>query len=219
MINLEIDPVAYVLLFITLMTIVLFIILIFIIRQQMYLKKMYKQIEQGIMMEGVTVAAAEAEAAAPVQPSESAPESFDSEAIAAEAARQFHEERLLREKEEERRLLEEERAKDPGEYYTADSIRDNLLALFDRYRLNSFTMSTSDGLVISSTDPNPEEEAAKYSYLYQQGKQPDVDNVRLIGVPHKGGTVVGIVKADDVLSEKDLEFIERDINFILRKTV
>lgn len=209
--NIEIDPVPYVLLLVTLMTIFLLLILIFVIRQQIYMKRLYEKIESGIITGN-----------APLSPDsfmeEAAPAGVE-ESTDGEAARFKEEEELRMKKEEERKLLEEERAKDPGEYYKSDSIRDNLLALFERYKLNSFTMSTSDGLVISSTDPNPEEEAAKYSYLYQQGKQPEISNVRLIGVPHKGGTVVGIVKADDELSEKELEFIERDINFILRKNV
>ena len=224
MINIDIDPVAYVLLFVTLMTIFLLIILVFIIRQQIYMKRIYEKFADELAsLQTVTRESSPAEIRQSPQKDLA---SYDPEAVAAEAAAQLREEQLLREQEEERikheeerRKLEEERGRDPAEYYKADSIRDNLLALFDRYRLNSFTMSTSDGLVISSTDPNPEEEAAKYSYLYQQEKQPDVPNIRLIGVPYKGGTVVGIVKADDELSEKELEFIERDINFILRKTV
>ncbi len=219
MINIDIDPVAYVLLFVTLMTIVLLVILVFIIRQQTYMKKLYERV--GPEMEAVKYSPP------PSPPSAEKPapspgddlSSYDAEAVAAEAAEKLREEVLLTEKEDERRRLEEERGRDPAEYYQSASIRENLLALFERYKLNSFTMSTSDGLVISSTDPNPEEEAAKYSYLYQQEKQPDVPNIRLIGVPYKGGTVVGIVKADDELSEKELEFIERDINFILRRTV
>lgn len=216
MVNIEIDPVPYVLLFVTLMTVILLVILVFIIRQQIYMKRLYEK-----MGPEKPVFRTASPGPAVVSPVSSGKESvsYDAEAIAAEAAVRLREEELMREKEEERRKLEEERGKDPADYYKADSIRENLLALFDRYKLNSFTMSTSDGLVISSTDPNPEEEAAKYSYLYQQGEQPDVPNIRLIGVPYKGGTVVGIVKADDELSEKELEFIERDINFILKKTV
>ncbi|MBN1431325.1 MAG: hypothetical protein JW931_00970 [Methanomicrobiaceae archaeon] len=219
MINIDIDPVAYVLLFVTLMTIVLLVILVFIIRQQMYMKRLYERVGPEMVAVKHSPPPSPPSAEIPAPPSGEDLSSYDAEAIAAEAAAKLREEVLIKEKEDERRRLEEERGKDPAEYYQSDSIRDNLLALFERYKLNSFTMSTSDGLVISSTDPNPEEEAAKYSYLYQQEKQPDVPNIRLIGVPYKGGTVVGIVKADDELSEKELEFIERDINFILRKTV
>ena len=191
MINIVTDQVTYVLLFVSLMTVLLYFILIVIMKQQMdMLKNLYKMFDSEIVGKtGVQ------------SPTASAPG-----------------ERSLREQ-EERNRVEEERGKDPAGYYNSDSIKENLLALFSRYNLNSFTMSTSDGLVISSTDPNPEEEAAKYSYLYQQGKQPDVPNIKVIGVPHKGGTVIGIVKAEDELSEKELEFIERDIEFILRKLV
>lgn len=112
-----------------------------------------------------------------------------------------------------------EKITDPSKLYKAESIEKNLIELFGHYNLNSFTMATSDGLVISSTDPDAEEDAASYSYLYLQGKQPESLNVRLIGVPHKGGTVVGIIKSDDELSENSLALIERDIKYILRRNI
>jgi hypothetical protein len=108
---------------------------------------------------------------------------------------------------------------DPSALYSSQSIEENLKGLFSHYRLNSFTMATSDGLVISSTDKNPEEDAAKYSYLYLQGKQPQSSKIRLIGVPHKGGTVVGIIKSDEELPKEDLSLIERDIRYILRRNM
>lgn len=125
----------------------------------------------------------------------------------------------LTEKKEERTTLKEGKESDPSKLYQSKSIEENLIGLFKHYHLTSFTMATSDGLVISSTDPNSDEDAANYSYLYLQGKQPESPNVRLIGVPHKGGTVVGIIKSEDELSETDLILIERDIRFILRKNL
>ena len=216
MISLDIDPAAYVLVFAAVVIIILLLILIFIIRQQIYIKKLYEKM--GPAMAGM-VSAQPGQEDLSLQPAEEEFLSYDEKESTAGTAAETAEEAVRRQREEERLHLEEERGKDPAEYYTADAIRDNLLALFDRYKLNSFTMSTSDGLVISSTDPDPEEDAARYSYLHQQGKQPDVPNVRLVGVPYKGGTVVGIVKAEDELTEKELEFIERDIMFILRKSV
>ena len=216
MINIDIDPGTYVLLFLIAMTIILLFILIFIIRQQIYMKRLYEKMgEAGIA--GTLPLSDPSDFS--LRSAEEELLSCDEDLESGETSAEFTEEMLRREKEEERRHLEEERSKDPADYYRGDSIRENLLELFERYKLNSFTMSTSDGLVISSTDPNPEEEAASYSYLQQQGRQPDIPNIRLIGVPYKGGTVVGIVKAEDELSEKELEYIERDIHFILKKSV
>lgn len=215
MISIDIDPAAYILVFAAVVIVILLLILIFIIRQQIYIKKLYEKMGSAM---AESVSARHEQEDISLQPAEEELLSYD-EYSAGETATEPDEEAVRRQREEERRHLEEERGKDPAEYYTADAIRDNLLALFDRYKLKSFTMSTSDGLVISSTDPDPEEEAARYSYLHQQGKQPEVPNVKLIGVPYKGGTVIGIVKAEDELTEKELEFIERDIRFILRKSV
>ena len=114
---------------------------------------------------------------------------------------------------------EKQKETDPAELYTSESIEENLRGLFKHYKLNSFTMATSDGLVISSTESDPDMDAANYSYLYLEGQQPESPNVRLIGVPHKGGTVVGIIKSDDELSDNDLVMIERDIRFILRRNL
>lgn len=216
MINIDNNSLAYILLFITIMTVIMLLILVFIIRQQIYMKRLYEKVDFGAAL--ATVPKAESMDSSMQTPEEELLSS-ETETDDSSVSSELRDEMLRKEKEEERRRLEEERSKDPAEYYRGDSIREDLIALFDRYKLNSFTMSTSDGLVISSTDPNPEEDAARFSYLYQQGKQPDVENIRLIGVPYKGGIVVGIVKTEAELSEKELEFIERDIHFILKKSV
>ena len=121
--------------------------------------------------------------------------------------------------EEKKVKYEGEKETDPSKLYTEDSIAKNLLNLFNYYKLNSFTMATSDGLVISSTDPDPDLDAANYSYLYLKGEQPESPKIRLIGVPHKGGTVVGIIKSEEELLDNDLSLIERDLRFILRKNL
>ncbi|MDD3977291.1 MAG: hypothetical protein PHI15_03935 [Methanomicrobium sp.] len=118
---------------------------------------------------------------------------------------------------------EDSRKKDsnPSLIYTSDSIQENLLLLFRHYSLKSFTMATSDGLVISSTEDKStaEADAANYSYMYQKDSQPESDKIRLIGIPYKGKTVVGIIKSDSDLSKTDLLLIEKDIRFILGKNM
>lgn len=118
---------------------------------------------------------------------------------------------------------EDNRKKDsnPSLIYTSDSIQENLLLLFRHYSLKSFTMATSDGLVISSTEDRStaEADAANYSYMYQKDSQPESDKIRLIGIPYKGKTVVGIIKSDSDLSKTDLLLIEKDIRFILGKNM
>ncbi|WOF17163.1 hypothetical protein F1737_10970 [Methanoplanus sp. FWC-SCC4] len=109
--------------------------------------------------------------------------------------------------------------KNPEDIYLHGTIEENLPVLSDTYSLSSFTMATSDGLVISSTKTHPEEDAAKYSHLYNMNRQPDDPKTRLTGVSFRGGTVIGIMKSDTELPEGVLELIKRDISFILRKNL
>ncbi len=76
----------------------------------------------------------------------------------------------------------------------AESLQEHLAAIAEKYSLTSFTLATADGLVIGSTRSDPQKEAAEFSYLYQQGERPAGEDVRLIGVSHRGETVIGIAR-------------------------
>ncbi len=100
-----------------------------------------------------------------------------------------------------------------------ESLQAHLSAIGEKYDLASFTLASEDGLVIGSTRPDPQEEAAEYSYLYLQGKTPDEKEVALIGVPHKGETVIGIVRSMRQLPGDALELLKNDTGDALQRWV
>jgi len=101
----------------------------------------------------------------------------------------------------------------------AGSLQEYLVALGEKYDLASLTLATADGLVIGSTRPDPQEEAAEYSYLYVQGKHPEDAGVRLVGVSHRGETVVGIARSVRDLSGDAVNALEQDIRNALRQWI
>lgn len=101
----------------------------------------------------------------------------------------------------------------------AGSLQEHLAAIAEKYSLTSFTLATTDGLVIGSTRSDPQKEAAEWSYLYQQGERPENEDVRLIGVPHKGETVIGIARPVRKVSSDALPVLEQDVGEALRRWV
>ncbi|WP_292728381.1 hypothetical protein [Methanoculleus sp.] len=99
------------------------------------------------------------------------------------------------------------------------SLEESLGAISERHGLSSFTLATVDGLLIGSTRPGAEDEAARYSYLYTQGKLHDEAGVELLGVPHHGETVVGIAHPSEDLSAEQLSTLEQDIRDTLQQWV
>ncbi|MCK9308519.1 MAG: hypothetical protein M0P17_13440 [Methanoculleus sp.] len=102
---------------------------------------------------------------------------------------------------------------------SAGSLEESLSAISERHGLSSFTLATVDGLLIGSTRPGAEDEAARYSYLYTQGKLHDEAGVELLGVPHYGETVVGIAHPSQDLSAEQMSTLERDIRDTLQRWV
>lgn len=101
----------------------------------------------------------------------------------------------------------------------AESLQAHLSAIGEKYSLTSFTLASSDGLVIGSTRPDPQEEAAEFSYLYLQGKTPDEKEVTLIGVPHKGETVIGVARSIRQIPGDALELLKNDVGDALQRWV
>ncbi|PKL61983.1 MAG: hypothetical protein CVV31_08530 [Methanomicrobiales archaeon HGW-Methanomicrobiales-2] len=99
------------------------------------------------------------------------------------------------------------------------SLEGSLGAISERHGLSSFTLATVDGLLIGSTRPGAEDEAARYSYLYTQGKLHDEAGVELLGVPHHGETVVGIAHPSEHLSAEQMSTLEQDIRDTLQHWV
>jgi len=99
------------------------------------------------------------------------------------------------------------------------SLEETLGAISEKYSLASFTLATTDGLLIGSTKPGGEDEAARYSYLYTQGRLQDETGAELIGIPYRGETVVGIAHPSEHLSAEQMSALEQDIRDTLQHWV
>ncbi len=99
------------------------------------------------------------------------------------------------------------------------SLEETLGAISKKYSLASFTLATTDGLLIGSTKPGSEEEAARYSHLYTQGRLHDEAGAELLGVPYRGETVVGIAHPSEHLSAEQMSALEQDIRDTLQHWV
>ncbi|MDK2891112.1 MAG: hypothetical protein PWR21_1744 [Methanoculleus sp.] len=99
------------------------------------------------------------------------------------------------------------------------SLEETLGAISEKYSLASFTLATTDGLLIGSTKPGGEDEAARYSYLYTQGRLQDETGAELLGIPYRGETVVGIAHPSEHLSAEQMSALEQDIRDTLQHWV
>ncbi|MCK9297475.1 hypothetical protein HL657_10345 [Methanoculleus sp. YWC-01] len=102
---------------------------------------------------------------------------------------------------------------------TMGSLEETLGAISKKYSLASFTLATTDGLLIGSTKPGSEGEAARYSYLYTQGKLHDEAGAELLGIPCRGETVVGIIHPSEHLSAEQMNALEQDVQDSLQHWV
>lgn len=99
------------------------------------------------------------------------------------------------------------------------SLEEYLGAIGEKYSLASFTLATSDGLLIGSTRPDAQGEAAQYSHLYTQGKLRDETGAELLGIPYRGETVIGIARPSEHLSADVMSALEQDTRDALRHWV
>jgi hypothetical protein len=96
-------------------------------------------------------------------------------------------------------------------------IAGSMQAMCEKYYLSAFTIATDDGLVVASSEDDASADAAKYSYLFTEGKLPDDPKVMLFGIQHKGSNLVGILRTEHNLPEAWVKDMESDAVFILRK--
>lgn len=101
----------------------------------------------------------------------------------------------------------------------AGSLEECLGAIGEKYNLASFTLATADGLLIGSTRPGAQGEAAQYSYLYTRGKLRDETGAELLGIPYRGETVIGIARPSEHLSADQMSALEQDTLDTLRHWV
>ncbi|MDI6718382.1 MAG: hypothetical protein QMD46_02045 [Methanomicrobiales archaeon] len=95
------------------------------------------------------------------------------------------------------------------------SMTESIRALAGKYGLQSFTLATQDGLVVASSSPGNQEDAAIYSHLFTKGEKPDDPLVQLFGIRHRGSSLIGIVKAHRTIPESWMKSIEEDVKIIL----
>ncbi|MFA7562267.1 MAG: hypothetical protein WCY70_02385 [Methanoculleus sp.] len=99
------------------------------------------------------------------------------------------------------------------------SLEETLGAISEKYSLLSLTLATADGLLIGSTKPGSENEAARYSHLYSQGKRHEEGGTELLGISYRGETVVGIAHPSEHLSSELMSALEQDIRETLQHWV
>jgi|SRR5665647_65736 len=95
-------------------------------------------------------------------------------------------------------------------------ITQSLLALVEKYSLDTFTIATSDGLVFASSggdDANTN--AATYSVMTLQDPWSDTTTVLVQGLTHKDSALVGIIRTQNPVSEEILTRIAQDTQAIL----
>ncbi|NLA99908.1 MAG: hypothetical protein GX837_02925 [Methanomicrobiales archaeon] len=104
----------------------------------------------------------------------------------------------------------------PGEMA---NLEETLGAISKKYSLISLTLAAADGLLIGSTKPGSENEAARYSHLYSRGKRHGEGGVELLGISYRGETVVGIARPSEHLSSELMNALEQDIRETLQHWV
>jgi hypothetical protein len=92
-----------------------------------------------------------------------------------------------------------------------------LLALAGKYSLDSFTIATSDGLVLASSGSSTaQEDAASYSRNYDV-EEPE--GVTLFGLNHKGSELTGIIRSQGIITVETQIRIEKDTKDILNRWI
>ncbi|WP_342678609.1 hypothetical protein [Methanofollis sp. UBA420] len=95
-------------------------------------------------------------------------------------------------------------------------IAGSMQAMCEKYYLDAFTIATDDGLVVASSEDDASADAAKYSYLFTEGKLPDDPKVMLFGIQHKGSSLVGILRTEHNIPDAWVKDMESDAVSVLR---
>jgi hypothetical protein len=94
-------------------------------------------------------------------------------------------------------------------------IRKNMESLGKKYGLESITLSSPDGLVIASSDPDASEIAAQYSHKVRLGIKPEDSRVQVFEMHYRGSPLIGIIRSDRPLPAGWLSPLEEDVKKIL----
>ena len=100
--------------------------------------------------------------------------------------------------------------------YGRTDITQSLLALVEKYSLDTFTIATSDGLIFASSggEDSPTD-AATYSKMVNHDPPLTTPLVIVSGLTHKGSTLVGVIRTQNPVSEDISKRIAKDTQAIL----
>jgi uncharacterized membrane protein len=94
-------------------------------------------------------------------------------------------------------------------------ISKNMKAFMEKYRLDSFTLSSDDGLVIASTSADGQDDAANYTQSFRNGIQSPEPGITIFGMTHHGSTIIGIMRSTHRIPIPVPGDLETDANNIL----
>jgi hypothetical protein len=95
-------------------------------------------------------------------------------------------------------------------------ITQSLQALVEKYSLGTFTIATSDGLVFASSGgDDAHTNAATYSVMPPQDPHLKASTVIVPGLTHKGSPLIGIIRTQNPVSEKNVKRITQETQVIL----
>ncbi|MFA4861073.1 hypothetical protein [Methanoregula sp.] len=99
-------------------------------------------------------------------------------------------------------------------------LSDSLAALATKYSLDSVTLATCDGLVIASTSPDGAEiDAARFAEIYVSSPLFETPGAVIIGIAHEGSDIIGIIRANNEISDEICGNIESDTKVILNSWI
>jgi hypothetical protein len=95
-------------------------------------------------------------------------------------------------------------------------ITQSLLALVEKYSLDTFTIATSDGLVFASSGgDDAQTNAATYSLNASRDPPSNSSIVIVPDLTHKGSTLIGIIRTQNPVSDEIVKKISKDTQTIL----
>jgi hypothetical protein len=96
-------------------------------------------------------------------------------------------------------------------------LQQSLLALAQKYSLDSFTIATSDGLIFASSGGDTaQEDDASYS---RTSEIRESAGVALFCLDHKGSELTGIIRSPRIITGETQKRIERDTKDILNRWI
>ncbi|HMK45411.1 MAG TPA: hypothetical protein VK436_02190 [Methanocella sp.] len=105
------------------------------------------------------------------------------------------------------------------------TLKDSMLTMEKKYRLNAITLATSDGLVIASTLSEPDQEAAVYSSKFNElYRDSPADQYTVYGkdvylylTESSGNKVIGIAHRPVMLANEEITGLQEDTRKIIDK--